>query len=282
MLRLAYDTAGCVHHGLDDALDLIAEAGYAGVVLTLSRHHFDPFADGYERAAERLGETLRRLDLALAVDTGAPYLMDARERAEPSLLHPDPEARRRRIDLVRRAIRIAELAGGETVSFAAGRPRRSVSEGNAGAFLLDGLRAIVDAAGAAGVTAALVPAPGEIVATVDDFMLVREAVRQTTEAPLRLGLDAGNSLATRDRDPPAAVKEFAPVLAQVSIADALRGSPHRVPFGEGDMNVPALLGALEEIGFEGLVTVALPREAHRATDSIARSIAWIQDHLPSD
>jgi sugar phosphate isomerase/epimerase len=281
MLRFAYDTAGVVHHGLADAVDLIAEAGYAGIVLTLGRHHFDPFADGYEAAAEALGTALRRLDLALAIDTSAPYLLDPRERGEPTLLSPDAAARARRVDLVRRAIRIAEIAGGETVTFTAGRPRRG-AQADAGAFLLEGLGTIAEAAAAAGVTAALVPAPGHIVATADDFRLVREAVKQTTDAPLRLALDCGACLATRDREPQAAAKEFSPVLALVAIADAVRGSPDRVPFGEGDVDVPAVLATLEEVSFEGLVTVSLPREAHRATDAIAGAMEWIQENLPSD
>lgn len=281
MLRFAYDTAGLVHHRLDDAMDLVAEAGYAGIVLTVGRHHFDPFADDYEARAEALGTALRRLDLSLAVDTGTPYLLDPRERNEPTLLSADPAARERRLDVIRRAIRIAAVAGGETVTFAAGRPRRG-AQAEAGAFLLDGLRTVAEAAAEAGVAAALAPAPGHIVATVDDFRLVREAVKQTTEAPLSLALDCASSLQSRDRDPPAAVREFAPVLATVAIADAVRGSPDRVPFGQGEADVKAVLAALEEISFAGLVTVSLPREAHRAAESITSSMDWIQEHLPSD
>ena len=42
-LRFAFNTNGAANHRLDDALTLIAEAGYDGVALTLDIHHLDPF-----------------------------------------------------------------------------------------------------------------------------------------------------------------------------------------------------------------------------------------------
>ena len=41
-LRLAYNTNGLAHHRLEDALDLLAAAGYDGVGLTLDANHLDP------------------------------------------------------------------------------------------------------------------------------------------------------------------------------------------------------------------------------------------------
>ena len=43
-LRFAYNTNGAANHRLDDALALIADAGYDGVAVTLDIHHLDPFA----------------------------------------------------------------------------------------------------------------------------------------------------------------------------------------------------------------------------------------------
>src|SRR5215212_7273770 len=60
-LRFAYNTNGTASHRLDDALTLMAEAGYDGVALTLDHHHFDPFAPDWEaRAAGRVPEPGRR------------------------------------------------------------------------------------------------------------------------------------------------------------------------------------------------------------------------------
>ena len=64
-LRYAYNTNGTGRHRLDDALVLISEAGYDGVALTLDHHHFDPFADDWERRAEALRRRLDELGLGV-------------------------------------------------------------------------------------------------------------------------------------------------------------------------------------------------------------------------
>ena len=64
-LRYAYNTNGCAHHRLPDALDLIAEAGYAGVGLTLDWQHLDVTADDYAEQARRLDRMLRDRELGL-------------------------------------------------------------------------------------------------------------------------------------------------------------------------------------------------------------------------
>lgn len=282
MLRFAYNTIGCANHALPDALELISSAGYQGATVTLDVHHMNPFAADYEAAAERLGKELAAADLALVVDTGARFLLDPRERFEPSLLSASEEGRARRLDFILRAIRVCQICGGEAVTFSAGRIRRNVSQGDAGAWLLDGLTRIAEAAAAAGVKVALEPAPGHMVATLDDFTLVRDATKQMSEAPLHLALDLGNTHATGERAPHQAVKEFAAILAAVSIADGRRGAPGHLPFGSGDMDVPAVLAALQDVDYEGLVTVKLPKDSDRADEMVSGSIDWLLENLPSD
>jgi len=282
MLRFAYNTNGCTNHRLDDALDLVAEAGYSGVALTLDFPHFDPFEDGYEAKAEALAKRLEELDLALTVETSARYLLDPRERYEPTLLHPSEEGRARRIEFLRRAIRICAICKGEAVAFSSGRPRRGVGGQDAGVWLLDGLKQVADLAAEADVVAAVEPGPGHIVATLDDFKLVRETLKQMTDAPLHLALDAGHCLVTGEREPHAAVKEFAPVLGAVQIEDMKRGVHRHLPFGEGDMNVSAVLAALEEVEYERLVAVELIHEGFRAHEAIPEALDWLHAHLPSD
>ena len=68
-LRLAYNTNGTASHRLDDAIVLLAEAGYDGVALTLDVHHFDPFAPDWRAAADRLARRLSELRLGSVIET---------------------------------------------------------------------------------------------------------------------------------------------------------------------------------------------------------------------
>ncbi|ORE96056.1 putative isomerase [Stappia sp. 22II-S9-Z10] len=282
MLRFAYTTNGCAYHRLDDALELIAEAGYQGVALTLDAHHFDPLADDYEAAAERLATRLKALDLGVVIDTAAPYLLDPRDASEPSLLHPTDEGRARRVDLVRRAVDIARITGAEAVTFSTGRRRRAVSQENAGAFLIDGLTKVAEIGAAAGIPVALEPVPGDMIGTLDDFALLREALKPMVDVPPVLSLNAGHCLVTNERDPASAVKEFAPVLAAVSLADMVRGIHTHRPFGEGELDLAGVLKALDDAGYEKLICVDLPHQSLSAHETIPAMMDILQENLPSD
>ena len=75
-LRFAYNTNGAANHRLEDAVALIAEAGYDGVALTLDHHHLDPMAEGWVARTEALGRLLHAKRLGCVIETGARYLLD--------------------------------------------------------------------------------------------------------------------------------------------------------------------------------------------------------------
>ncbi|MDN3568788.1 sugar phosphate isomerase/epimerase family protein [Paeniroseomonas aquatica] len=270
-LRFAYNTNGAANHRLEDAVTLIAEAGYDGVALTLDHHHLDPMAEGWVARTEALGRLLHAKRLGCVIETGARYLLDPRRKHEPTLLTPSPEGRARRIAFLDRALEIGQILNTEAVSFWAGVPLPGVDRGEAGSWLLDGLEKVVAQAGRRGVTAALEPEPGMLVETLDDWALLRTRLPQLT-----LALDLGHCLVTQEREPPAAVREFAGQIGTVAIEDMRRGDHTHLPFGEGDMDIPACLDALEAIGFSRLVCVELSRESHRADRMIPQSLQWLR------
>ena len=67
----------------------------------------------------------------------------------------------------------------------------------------------------------------------------------------------------------------------MALEDMRRGVHEHLPFGQGDMDVPAVLQALEEIGFSRLVCVELSRESPRAHLAIPESINWLREHAPA-
>ncbi len=270
-LRYAYNTNGAANHRLDDALRLIADAGYDGVALTLDHHHLDPSADGWAGEAERVAGLLASLRLGCVIETGARYLLDPRDKHEPTLVTRDADGRARRVAFLTRALEMGAMLGAETMSFWAGVPKPGVRREEAFGWLRDGLARVCDAAERIGVPASLEPEPGMLVETVADYARLR------TEHPtLRLALDTGHCLVTEDIDPADAVRAYAARLGTVAIEDMRRGDHTHLPFGQGDMDVGGVLSALKDIGFGGLVCVELSRESPRAHQAVPEAIAYLR------
>jgi D-psicose/D-tagatose/L-ribulose 3-epimerase len=265
-LRYAYNTNGAANHRLDDLLELLAESGYDGVALTLDHHHLDPFAPRLGTRAEALGMRLRALGLGIVVETGARFLLDPRRKHEPTLVTPEPAGRALRLDFLRRAVDVAAATGAEAVSFWAGTPWPGTSPDLAWSWLVEGVSEVVAYARGQGQVAALEPEPGMVVGTVADWE------RLAAEVPgLALALDTGHCLVD-GTEPVAALREQASALGTVAIEDMRRGVHEHLPFGEGDMDLPAVVGALAGIGFGKLVCVELSRESARAHEMIPAAI----------
>ncbi len=270
-LRFAYNTNGAANHRLDDALGLIADAGYDGVALTLDIHHLDPFGPDFPAERRRVAARLRTLGLGCVVETGARFLLDPRMKHEPTLLSASPEGRARRIGFLVRALEVAAETGADAMSFWAGVPKPGVGRAEAFDWLRAGADQVAERAVQLGTVAALEPEPGMLVETADDWAAL-------AIPGLRLALDTGHCLVTGERDPAEAVRHFAGDLGTVSIEDMKRGVHVHLPFGEGDMDIPSILRALDGIGFDKLVCVELSRESHRADTIIPASLAWLKAH----
>ncbi len=161
------------------------------------------------------------------------------------------------------------MLSAEAVSFWAGVPKPGVDPQEAKGWLRDGLAEVVAFAEEAGVVPCLEPEPGMLIETLDDFAAL--------DIPgLKLALDTGHCLVTGEREPEAAVREFADRIGTVAIEDMKRGSHIHLPFGEGDMDVPGVLSALEEVGYGKLVCVELSRESHRADVMIPQALDFLR------
>ena len=277
-LRYAYNTNGLTSHRLDDALALLADCGYAGVALTLDVAHHDPFAPDLPGRTAALRRRLEGLGLASVVETGARFLLDPRRKHHPTLVSLDADDRARRVAFLRTCVDVAADLGSEAVSFWAGVP--AGDRGPSWEWLVDGVAQVVAHATSRGVTCAFEPEPGMLVDDCDDWSRLADAV-----PGLALALDTGHCIVSGRWTPHDAVRAFAPHLGAVAVEDMPRGRhEHRAP-GEGDMDLPAVLGALRDVGYGGLVSLELSRDSHRADTLVPAALAALraaeQERVPA-
>jgi sugar phosphate isomerase/epimerase len=257
--RIGYATSGFANHKLEDALEILAELGYRAVTLTLDVHHLDPFAPDLRGRTAALRKRLEALGLGVVVECGARFLLDPRRKHRPSLLDPDGAKRE---DFLKTAIGVAADLGADCVSFWSGARPASLPAGEAFVRLRDVVGRLVRQADGAAVDLAFEPEPGMFLETVGAFTQLHAALG----APPRLGLslDVGHVLVTGEGDPAAIIRENGDRLFTVALEDMRPRVHEHLPFGEGSLDLAAVIAALRDAGFARIASVELPRHGHDA------------------
>jgi sugar phosphate isomerase/epimerase len=218
----------------------------------------------------------------------------------------------RRLEYLRRAVRVGADLGAEAVSFwsgiapptppsstnppGAGAPSRAEHEpagarcvsvsrartagdgGSAWDRLVRGCSEIVEVAAAAGVTLGFEPEPGMLVADIADWRRLHADLG--LPAGFGITLDIGHCRCLEPLPVPACVADVADTLVNVQIDDMRRRVHEHLEFGQGEIDFPPVLAALDDAGYRGLVSVELPRHVHAAPEVAARSIDFLRKAAP--
>jgi sugar phosphate isomerase/epimerase len=269
-LRLAYNTNGWPQHELRDVATQLAALGYAGIAITPDVLQLNPFRAGVADEARALRRLLDDLGLAAAVETGARFVLDPARKHWPTLLDDPPHAARR-LDYLRRCLDLAVLLRAETLSFWSGVRPPGLSDEAVLERLGAGARALLDAAAGSGVRVCLEPEPGMAVASLQD---AGDALLAVGREELFLMLDVGHVPVTEDLPPGEAILAFGPRLGGVQLDDCAGGRHEHLFFGEGEIDWPAVAGALGVAGFTGLASVELPRHVSDPVTTARRAMEF--------
>jgi sugar phosphate isomerase/epimerase len=105
-----------------------------------------------------------------------------------------------------------------------------------------------------GVTVLIEPEPGLLLDTTDDFL---EFIGTVPHGQVALNFDIGHFYCVGE-DPAEAARDLAPWIRHVHIEDIAPNREHRhlVP-GRGAIDLPRVITALRDIGYDGWITVEL-------------------------
>jgi sugar phosphate isomerase/epimerase len=270
-LKFGYGTNGFTQHRLADVLTVLADLGYDGVALTLDHVHLDPYADDLARRVTVLARQLARHRLDITVETGAPYFLDPWGKHLPTLMSDGAE---QRVDLLRRAVRVAADLGSPTVHLCSGPAPDGLPEQDAWKRLADGVRTVLDTAARYGVALAFEPEPYMFVDTVERCL---ELARRVDGHELfGITLDIGHAHCV-ERDPVLdCLALAAPRLRNVQIEDMRRDVHRHLELGAGEIDFPPVLAALRDLGHRGLVSVEIQGGSLDAPDVARRSIEFLR------
>lgn len=259
-MKLAFSTNAFKRYSLEDAVREIARAGYKGVEILCDAPHAYPPTFGEEQA-----RSLR----ALVASTGmkisnlnAFTLYAIGDTYHPSWIESDERQREQRVRHTVDCIRLAKSIGAENLSTEPGGPAdhlpgkggrragRSVLE----KVFLAGLKVAAAAAEEEGVKVLVEPEPGLLVENSSQF---RQIMRRVNSDCVGLNFDIGHFYCVGE-DPAKLVYELADYTGHFHLADIASSRVHRhlIP-GEGAIDFAPVFKAMEEIGYQGFVTVEL-------------------------
>jgi sugar phosphate isomerase/epimerase len=276
MLLFGYNTNGFAHHRLEDAIAILAELGYGGVALTLDYHALNPFDPALPQQIQIVRGLLKKHNLRSVIETGARFLLDPKRKHQPTLVSPAAEERGRRLDFLCRAVDIASELGSDAVSFWSG----TATDGAKPAVLLERLAdnclRLCDHASQRGLRLAFEPEPGMFIDRMDRFAELRERVARPE---FGLTLDLGHLHCQGEVPIADQVRRWHDILWNVHIEDMRKGVHDHLMFGDGEIEFPPVLKALEEVGYRGGVHVELSRHSHNAVERARQSLTFLRKSL---
>jgi L-ribulose-5-phosphate 3-epimerase len=274
LMFLGYNTNGLAHHDLFDAVELLAEIGYRGVAITIDHNALPRYDRHTPQQVARLRRRLTELDMRSVIETGARFLLDPRQKHEPTLLSAE---RRRRIDFYKYAIDLAAELQSDCVSLWSGVSAADVSEEQATHRFVDGLAEVLRYAEQGGVLIGFEPEPGMLIDSTQAFELLLPRI----DAPnLRLTLDVGHVHCQGEGPIDEAIRRWAPRLVNVHIEDMRAGVHEHLTFGDGEIDFPPVLHALAEVGYSGGVYVELSRHSREGPEAARMAFTFLQAALP--
>jgi len=226
-IQLSYSTFGLTQLGFLEAIDVVDRAGYAGIEISFHRDQFNVFDIG----DDFLAEVRRRLDarrVKAACVATASHFFDPQRPHEPSLLALSRDARKRRIDLVKRGIHVARRLGVNLVTFGSGFVRAehvANAQIDPGELLADSIRECLrEIHDDEDITLLVEPEPGMYIETLAQGLAL---IRRVDSPKFRLHIDICDAYCS-EPDYIRALHEAAPQARYLHISDARAGYNLRV------------------------------------------------------
>ena len=273
-LRFGFSANAFREYGPEEAIGIIAEAGYDGIELLFDEPHlYPPEAD--EAAIGAIRDALDEHDLAIS-NCNAFMLTAIEGFHHPSYIEADEDYRQRRIDYTKDALRTAAALDHDYISIEPGGP---IPEGKdrewAMDTFVDSLEEVLPVAEETGVDLHVEPEPDLLIETSEGFLELAERVDHPR---IRCNFDAGHLFCVGE-DPVEAFDALEPYVDHVHIEDIPEDRSHEhTQLGDGAMDIDGFLGELDGRGYDGFVTVELYPYEETAAETAREAHAYLEDH----
>ena len=260
MRRLAFSSNAFKKNTLAEAIDAIADIGYAGVEFMADLHHaWPPTFD----ASRRRDTKMQLADRGVVVSNVNAFTCFVHgDTYHPTWIDENKDRRQIRIDHTKRSLELAQEFGVKTLSIQPGGPMIAHRIGTGSTYaqgnerFAEALSECVATAKSCGVTLAVEPEPGLLIQTADEYLQFKNAFF-ANESMVKMNCDIGHLFCVGD-DPAAVIRAMPDQIAHVHLEDigANHVHQHLTP-GQGAIDFASIFTALDAIDYKHWVTVEL-------------------------
>jgi len=256
-MQLAYSLNAYLRYPVEEAIRRVARLGYQGVELLADVPHAWPVGL-LPVQKESIRRTLAEMGLAIAnvnafmmhavADVRQPYW-------HPSWLEPDPHYRAIRREHTKRCLRLAAELGAANIQTEPGGPvPPDMSWQQAARLFYDELMPCVELAEQCGVDLLIEPEPGLLIERFEQYLEFADWIGSRR---IGLNFDIGHAFCV-GQEPHEWIPRMAPHTRHYHLEDiaATREHRHLIP-GQGAIDLPAVLAAIGQTGYDGWITVEL-------------------------
>ncbi len=270
--RWSFSTNAFRNYSLTQSLAAIAECGYSGVEIMADRPHAYP-EDVPPLQRNEIQKQVAAFGLEIA-NINAFMLTAIESFHRPSWIEPDPAYRSKRVEYTKQCIELAAELGAKTLSTEPGGLQSQYwDKKQAMALFREGIEEVVPALQKRGVTLLIEPEPDLLLETTDDYL---RFMKHIPWPEVRLNLDVGHLFCVGE-EPVQCIHRLSSHIGHVHLEDIPAGRQHiHTQFGDGAMDIHAILDALQETGYDGWVTVELYPYENNPVETACRAREYLK------
>lgn len=270
-MKFAFSSNAFLRFDLLETIRIISATGYEGIEIMADIPHAYPLhltdADIRDiRAALRdTGLEISNINAFMHHADGDTY--------HPSWIEADPALRAKRVDYTLRCIDLAEKLGARCISTEPGGPLEGMSREEGLRLYKEGLMAVEGRAREKGIRILIEPEPGLLIENSTQFL---EFSHELDTAVFGINFDVGHFFCVGE-DPSELIRNMKGIIRHFHLEDiAATRRHHHLMLGHGAVDLPNVLKTIEDIGYEGFVTVELYTYEHAAEDAALEAFDYLR------
>lgn len=251
-MRFAFSSNAFRRYSLTETMKILTATGYEGIEIMADVPHAFPLHLSEKDVAE-IRSALH--DTGLQVANINAFMHHAEgDTYHPSWIEKDKSLRAKRVDYTLRCIDLAKKLGAFHISTEPGGPLQNMTREQGLELFLEGLRQVEQRAKDQGIRVLIEPEPNLLIENSTQFL---DLFKVLDKEAFGLNFDVGHFYCVNE-DPVELIAKLKEYTYHYHLEDIASTREHyHLKLGEGAIDLPAVLKTIDEIGYDGFVTVEL-------------------------